>query len=179
MQAVTAAPLITERLILWPVHPGHAAALWPILSDPALYAWIARDPLYTLSDVERRLVRVAQRTAPNRADQWLNWTVWRRDTGKAIGVVESTAAPSSDVQVAYLFASEIWRKGFASEAMRIALEALQHAGARSFEATIDTRNAASRALASKLGFRLIETRASDDIIAGAASMEELWRRDLG
>ena len=179
MLSVSTAPIVTPRLILWPVHPAHAAALWPILSNPALYAWIAREPVRTLSDVERRLARIAQRTAPNRVEQWLNWTVRQRDTGEAIGIVENTVAPSQSVQVAYLFSPPIWRQGYASEAMHAALGAMQNAGALSFEATIDTRNAASRALTSKLGFRLIETRASDDVIAGAPSVEELWRRDLG
>jgi hypothetical protein len=32
-------------------------------------------------------------------------------------------------------------------------------------------------LAAKLGFRLIETRPSGDIIAGAPSLEEVWRRE--
>ena len=179
MLSVSTAPIATPRLILWPVHPTHAAALWPILSNPALHTWIAREPLRTLSDVERRLARIAQRTAPNRVDQWLNWTVWRRDTGEAIGIVENTVAPAQTVQVAYLFSPSIWRQGYASEAMHAVLDAMQNAGATACDATIDTRNAASRALAPKLGFRLIETRASDDIIAGAPSMEELWRRDLG
>lgn len=179
MLSVSSAPIITPRLALWPIHPVHAAALWPTLSDPALFTWIAREPLRTLSEVERRLARIAQPTAPDRQDQWLNWSVWRRDTGEAIGIVENTVTRLSLVQVAYLFAPSIWRQGYAGEAMHAALSTMQQAGAKVFEATIDKRNAASRALASKLGFRLIETRASDDIIDGAPSMEELWRRDLG
>jgi RimJ/RimL family protein N-acetyltransferase len=56
---------------------------------------------------------------------------------------------------------------------------MSRGGATAFEAALDTRNAASRALAQRLGFRHSETRASADIIAGAASSEEMWRRDVG
>lgn len=177
MLNIPTTPLLTERLELIPVAPNHTYALWPVLSDPALYQWIPREPPATPADVEARLRRTAQRTAPGRDDQWINWTVLRQDTGDAIGVVETTVQPTHKVLIAYLFASNIWRQGYASEAMAAALSAFEHAGATAFEATIDTRNLASRALASKLDFQLIETRASDDIIAGAPSMEEVWRRD--
>jgi [ribosomal protein S5]-alanine N-acetyltransferase len=179
MLDVPVTPILTERLELVPVAPAHTYALWPVLSDPALYQWIPRQPPSAPADVEARLRRIAQRTAPGRDDQWINWTVLRRDSGEAIGVVESTVPPSSVVLIAYLFASTIWRQGYATEAMRSAIAALEQAGAAGFEATIDTRNEASRALAAKLGFQLAETRASDDIIAGAPSMEEVWRRDRG
>lgn len=177
MLSIPTTPILTERLELIPVTPSHTLALWPVLSDHALYQWIPREPPAAPADVEARLRRVSQRTAPDRADQWINWTVLRQDTGEAIGVVESTVPPSNTVLIAYMFASTVWRQGYASEAMRAALAAFEQAGATNFEATIDTRNEASRALAAKLGFKLIETRASDDIIAGAPSMEEVWRRD--
>jgi RimJ/RimL family protein N-acetyltransferase len=170
-------PILTERLELVPVSPSHTYALWPVLSDPALYQWIARQPPASAADVEARLRRVSQRTAEDRDDQWINWTVLRQDTGEAIGVVESTVPPSHTVLIAYMFASNVWRQGYASEAMSAALSAFEHAGATHFEATIDTRNEASRALAVKLGFALNETRTSDDIIAGAPSVEEVWRRE--
>lgn len=177
MLDVPTTPIVTERLELMPVTPTHVYALWPVLSDPALYRWIPRQPPSTPADVEARLRRISQRTAPGRDDQWINWTVLRQDTGEAIGMVETTVPPSNVVLIAYMFGSSIWRQGFATEAMRAAIATLEAAGAAAFEATIDTRNQASRALAAKLGFRLVETRASDDIIADVPSMEEVWRRD--
>jgi RimJ/RimL family protein N-acetyltransferase len=177
MLDVPTTPILTKRLELAPVAPSHTYALWPVLGDPALYQWIPRQPPAAPTDVEARLRRISQRTAPDRADQWINWTVLRQDTGEAIGTVETTVSPSNIVLIAYMFAPSIWRQGYATEATSAAIAALEQAGAKAFEATIDTRNAASRALAAKLGFRLIETRASDDIIAGAPSMEEVWRRE--
>lgn len=176
MLEISTAPLVTQRLVLWPIEPAHAEAMWPVLRDPALYSWIARAPPAALADVEARFARISQRTAPDRTDQWLNWTVWTRDGDQAIGIVEATAPSSDVVLIAYMFSSAAWGKGYATEATSAVISELERAGARGFEATIDTRNAASRALAAKLGFQLVETRASTDIIAGAPSMEELWRR---
>lgn len=178
MLDVSYAPIVTERLVLSPADPAHAPQMWPVLREPELYRWIARDPPRSLAAVEERLQRISARTAAGRADQWLNWTVWLHAGDEAIGIVETTAQPSGAVSVAYLFSPRVWRRGYAAEAVRAVLAALEHAGARTFEATIDTRNAASRALAAKLGFRLLETRASADIIAGEPSTEEVWRRNV-
>jgi RimJ/RimL family protein N-acetyltransferase len=167
--------IVTSRLVLLAVQPDHALAMWPVLSDPALYQWIAREPPATLAEVESRLARISQRTAPSRTEQWLNWTAWLRDTNEAIGIVEATVPPSSDVLIAYMFASRVWGKGYAHEATAAAIEAMCAAGARSFTATIDTRNEASRGLAQRLGFTCIGRRANQEIIAGAASEEEVWR----
>ena len=177
MLAASLAPIETEQLTLRPVDAAHARQMWPALREPQLYQWIARDPPSALVDVEARLQRISVRIAEGRDDQWLNWTVWLRESDEAIGIVETTVPPSHVVQIAYMFAPRIWRQGYASEAVRAVLATLEAAGAVAFEATIDTRNAASRALAAKLGFRLIETRRSDDIIAGAPSLEEVWRRE--
>ncbi len=176
--AISLEPIVTERLALRPVETAHAEAMWPVLREPALYQWIARAPPAALSDVEARLQRTSVRIAEGRADQWLNWTVWLREQDEAIGIVESTVPPSRVVEIAYMFAPRHWGRGYANEAVRAAMEALATGGAAAFEATIDTRNAASRALAAKLGFRLIETRPSGDIIAGAPSLEEVWRREV-
>jgi [ribosomal protein S5]-alanine N-acetyltransferase len=167
---------LTERLLLRPVAVSDAGAFWPALGDRALYRWTARPPPDSLADLEARFARISQRSAEGRADQWINWTVWLRDRRTAIGMVETTVPPSGAAALAYLFASAFWGRGFAHEAVRAAIAALGVGGVVTFEATIDTRNAASRALAAKLGFRLIETRPSDDMIAGAPSLEEVWRR---
>lgn len=179
MLDVSTAPIFTERLRLEPLRPAHARAMWAVLRDPALYQWIARPPPASQEELAARFARIAQRTVPGRAEQWLNWSVWTRSDGDAIGVVEATATPAGMVHIAYMFAPRVWGQGCAVEAVAAAIDAMTQAGARQFEAVMDTRNAASRALARRLGFQHVETRASDDRIGGAASEEEVWRRELG
>lgn len=175
MHAITTRDILTERLVLRTLAAEHADAFWPVLRDPALYRWIARPPPVSLADLKARFDRIAQRTAVDRAGQWVNWTVWTRGTNTALGVIETTVPPSGPALIAYMFASTIWRNGYATEAMRAALAALADAGVVVIEATIDTRNTASRALVAKLGFSHFETRSSDDIIDGAPTEEDVWR----
>jgi [ribosomal protein S5]-alanine N-acetyltransferase len=179
MIEVSREPFRTERLLLRPAAAADAAALWPVLGNPTLYQWIARKPPDSRADVEDRMARISQRTAEGRADQWLNWTVWLPESGDAIGIVETTVPPTHIASIAYLFGRAFWGHGYASEAVGAVVALLEDAGMVAFEATIDTRNLASRALASRLGFTLIETRPSDDLIAGAPSIEEVWRRERG
>lgn len=177
MIAASDDPIFTERLVLRPIAVAHAPAMFRVLADPALYAWIARAPPACVADVEARFTRIAQRTAPGRAEQWLNWTVWTRAEDEAIGLVEATVTPTNLVRIAYMFGSRVWGLGYASEATSAALMAMEADGATAFEATIDARNAASIALAARLGFAFVESRASEDEIGGGPSVEELWRRE--
>jgi len=160
--------LTTARLTLRPISIEHAPAFWEVLRDPSMYAWIERAPPAAPSDVEARFARIAQSVAPSRAEQWLNWTVWTRDGDEAVGVIEATVQPTNVVQVAYLFAPRVWGRGFAREAMSVALDAMSQSGASAFEARIDTRNVRSLALIERLGFALVETRETE--------MEAIWRR---
>ena len=179
MIEVSREPFRTERLLLRPAAVTDATAMWPVLGDPALYQWIARRPPASRADVEDRMARISQRTAEGRADQWLNWTVWLPESGNAVGIVETTVPPTHVASIAYLFGRAFRGHGYASEAVGAVIALLEAAGMVAFEATIDARNLASRALALRLGFTLIETRPSDDIIAGAPSIEEVWLRERG
>lgn len=163
------APLETERLLLRPIEPAHAGALWDVLRDPAIYTWIDRPPPESLHALAQRFARISQSMAPGRAEQWLNWTVWTRADAQAVGIVEATVTPAKVAHVAYMFAPQVWGKGYAREAMQAALVAMSQSGATAFEAVIDNRNARSLALVQRLGF----TRVDID----AARNEERWRRE--
>jgi RimJ/RimL family protein N-acetyltransferase len=158
----------TQRLILRALRVDHAEAMWEVLRDPRLYTWIDRAPPAEPADLAARFARVAQRTDPVRAEQWLNWTVWTRDGNEPVGIVEATVPVSGPVLIAYMFAPWRWGQGFAGEAVRAALALMSHAGATGFEAVIDARNSASLRLAARLGFHRAEQR--------SAANEEVWRR---
>jgi [ribosomal protein S5]-alanine N-acetyltransferase len=167
MLAASREPIVTPRLELRRTRAEDAAAMFDALRDPIMYLYIPRAPPANVADVEARFARVRQEIAPGRAEQWLNWTVWLRETGAGIGTIEATVTPSDKVSIGYLFDPRVWRHGFAREAVAAMLEHLAICGAVSFEASIDIRNAASKALASSLGFRRVETKGAD----------ERWLRD--
>lgn len=168
MLAGQPALLETERLVLRPIEPTHADAMWPVLGDPALYQWIDRPPPDSREALKQRFVRIAQSVAPGRAEQWLNWTVWTRADDQAIGIVEATVTPAKLAHVAYMFAAPIWGKGYAREAISAALEAMSQSGAVAFEAVIASRNTRSLALIERLGFARVRVN--------EAAHEEHWAR---
>ena len=159
-------PILTPRLELRRTRVEDAAAMFPALRDPLIYLYVPRNAPANGAELAQHFARVIQETAPNRLDQWLNWTVWLRDGGAGLGTIEATVKPDHRVEIGYLFDPRVWRRGFAREAVSAMMEHLSQNGAASFEAVIDIRNTASKALAASLGFARAETR----------GLDEHWRR---
>lgn len=166
MLSVSREPIFTPRLELRRTRVADSAAIFTALRDPLMYVYVPRRAPLNVADVEQRFASVIQETAPNRLDQWLNWTVWLRDGGAGLGTIEATVKPDQRVEIGYLFDPRVWRRGFAREAVGAMIDHLSQNGAASFEAIIDIRNTASKALVSSLEFALSETR----------GLDEHWRR---
>ena len=162
MLSVSRNPILTPRLELRRTRTEDAAAMFDALRDPLIYLYLPRRPPASVTEVERRFARVMAETAPDRAEQWLNWTVWLRNTGAPLGTVEATISPNGGVSIGYLFDPRFWRRGFGREAVGAMRDHLMQCGASAFEATIDIRNAGSRALVSSLGFRHAGTNGADE-----------------
>lgn len=162
MLPISRDPIFTPRLELRRTRAEDAAAMFDALRDPEMYAFIPRSAPARVDEVERRFARVMQETAPDRPEQWLNWTVWLRETGAGIGTIEATVKPDHRAEIGYLFDPKVWRRGYAREAVGAMLDHLKAQGAVSFEASIDIRNDASKALAAALGFSHFETRGLDE-----------------
>jgi RimJ/RimL family protein N-acetyltransferase len=167
MLEVSRKSIFTERLELRRTRIEDAAAMFEALRHPEMYAFIPRAAPKAEADVADRFARVMQETAPGRAEQWLNWTVWLRETGAPLGTIEATVSADRGVSIGYLFDPRVWRRGYAREAVSAMLHLIIASGAVRFEASIDIRNLASKALAQSLGFRHAETRGAD----------EFWRRE--
>jgi RimJ/RimL family protein N-acetyltransferase len=163
MLDVATAPLRTERLELRRTRIEDAAAMFEALRDPEMYRFLPGRAPRTVADVEARFARIVQETAPDRAEQWLNWTVWRRNDDAPLGMIEATVGRAGIITIGYMFDPRTWRRGYGREAAAAMLEHLAACGAREFEATIDIRNAASHALATSLGFVLAETIGLDEV----------------
>lgn len=166
MLIVSRDPILTTRLELRRTRIEDAAAMFEALRDPEMYAYIPRRPPEKAADIEARFARVIQETAPDRLDQWLNWTVWLRESGAGIGTIEATVKPNHRTEIGYSFDPRMWRRGYGKEAVTAMIDTLRGQGAIAFEACIDIRNDASKALARALGFQHAETR----------GLDEYWRR---
>ena len=140
----------TARLALEPLTVAHAPAMFPLLSDPALYAYLDFPPPPSLEHLQRVYAKLETRRSPDGTEEWLNWIVML--DGAPIGFVQATIGPDRSANVAYVFGSAHWGQGYAFEAVTAMLAALD--GCKFF-ATVDPRNARSIRLLERLGFRYV------------------------
>jgi len=165
----------TERLCLEPLVASHAAELFEILSDPRLYRFIPQDPP-TLAALTRRFRLLESRTSPDGREQWLNWVLRSRSTGRCLGTVQVTRTADGRAQLAYELGVPFWGRGYATEACRRILQALWEAAVREVWAELDTRNEPSIRLLERLGFQRGALRENADVFKGATSHE--WTYSL-
>lgn len=164
-------PLKTNRLVLEPLLPFHAARLYEHLLDWRLYTFIPQEPPASPEALEERYRKLSTRRSPDGREAWLNWALRVRSGGYA-GLLEATVEADGNAYVAYTVFVPYQRMGFAAEACE---RLLQHLfgdyGVTTAVAEIDTRNAASIALVEALGFGRVSFHENADHFKGAPSDE--------
>ncbi|MGH2485995.1 MAG: GNAT family N-acetyltransferase [Ktedonobacterales bacterium] len=170
-------PLATERLLLQPLTPAHAAMLFPPLRDQRLYAYIPQDPPPTLAVLEQRFTRLARRRSPDGSEIWLNWAL--RLTSESltseslyVGTLQATLRADETALLAYMIFTPFQGRGYAHEGCaRVLNHLVRDYAVRRVIAEIDTRNQPSIALVQSLGFTRVATAWATDFFKGAASDE--------
>jgi RimJ/RimL family protein N-acetyltransferase len=114
---VPGTPILTERLVLHRLQAEHAAAMWEVLSDAAIYQWMRQEPPRHIAYLEARFRVIEGGRSRDGREQWLNWTAWERTTNAAVGLVEATANEDKCVAIAYMVRPSLWRQGFGCEAV--------------------------------------------------------------
>ena len=149
--------LSTRRLTLEPQCPVHAAEMFTLLSDPALYQFEDQPPP-SLAWLQARYARLEARVAPDGSEQWLNWVLRLRDDphpGRLIGYVQATVGADHQAYIAYVLHSAYWGQGLASEAVRAMLVSLQtQYRVRQCFAILKRANVRSLHVLERLGFAL-------------------------
>lgn len=174
MRGLAETPLSTERLVLEPLHPRHAAALLEGLQAAALYQFIPQEPPADLAWLTARFERLAGRGPVDRSAVWLNWAIRRRDGGYC-GRLEATATPDGAVDIAYMVFIPQQRQGIALEATRALIAACwQRAETQRIGASLDTRNGASAALLDRMGFVRVALLPDADFFKGTTSHEHRY-----
>lgn len=145
--------LYADPLVLEPLVAGHAAQMYPLLCEPALYEHLDHGPPTSAADLERGYRKLESRRSPDGREQWLNW-ILRVPDGAVAGFVQATVLPSHTAWVAYLVGRDFQRRGYAGAATHAMMEALvQEQGLTRFLACVEQANAPSIALLRRLGFR--------------------------
>lgn len=136
---------------LEPLVEAHAAEMFEVLCDPAIYRFEGEPPP-SVEALAAGYRRKAARRSPDGAEIWLNWIV-RLPSGAATGYVQATVMPGGHAYVGYEFASRWWRRGLASAALRAMFEELARGyGVQRLVAVLKTANYRSLGLLRKLGF---------------------------
>src|SRR5579871_865000 len=136
--------LETPRLLLEPLVPAHAAALYAPLQAASLYTFIPQEPPNSLESLQARYTALSLRRSPDGQERWLNWALRRRDTGDYVGTMQATVRAGGTALLAYLTFVEFQRQGYAAEgAARVVAHLFDDYLVRVVVAEIDTRNAAS------------------------------------
>ena len=145
--------LETDDLLLEPLVAGHAEAMFPLLSDPALYRWIDEAPPADLARLRARYDRLETRTSADGRQHWLNWVV-RRPGQPPLGYLQATVLEDGSAWVAYLLGSAHQGQGIATRATAAMLAHLEEAyGATRLLANVEAENGPSIRLLQRLGFR--------------------------
>lgn len=142
-----------EGLTLEPQVAAHAAEMFAVLSDPAIYEY-ENAPPQSLQGLRERFAELESRRSPNGREQWLNW-VMRLQEGPLIGYVQATVYPGGHAAIAYELGSAWWGRGLARQAVQAMLgELAERFGVRHVSAVLKQENQRSRRLLDRLGFTM-------------------------
>ncbi|KAF4530937.1 hypothetical protein B566_EDAN018968 [Ephemera danica] len=143
--------LTTPLCTLEPQCAHHAAEMFGVLCDPAIYEFEGQPPP-SPQHLAAAYARKESRLSPDGTEQWLNWVV-RRPAGLLAGYVQATVLATAEAYIGYEFASAHWRQGLATAAVgAVLLELPAHYGVRTVVAVLKAANHRSLGLVRKLGF---------------------------
>jgi RimJ/RimL family protein N-acetyltransferase len=165
----------TELLTLEPQTVAHAAEMFMVLNDPAIYAY-ENEPPSSLEWLRERFAKLETRVSANGSQQWLNWVI-RLPTSELIGYVQATIFEEGRAAIAYELSSAYWGRGLGRHAVGAMIsELVRRYGVRRLSAILVRENIRSRRLLERLDFSL----ASPDEHAthGIAAGEILMQREL-
>ena len=161
--------LHSSRCVLEPQVEAHAAEMFVVLSDPAIYEYEGVPPP-SIEKLAAGFRRREARMSPDGREQWLNWVV-RLPSGELAGYVQGTVYESLASYIGYEFASKYWRQGIASAAIRCMLDDLVESySVHTFVAVLKAANFRSLGLLMRLGF---EPGTPDDAVRYEAEADEI------
>ena len=146
MRTLNSGPLTLE-----PQTAAHAAEMFEVLSDPAIYEY-ENEPPASVEALRTRYARLESRRSADGRHQWLNWVI-RMEGAGLIGYVQATVHPDATAAIAYEMASAHWGRGLASRATAAMIKELaDHYGVVRLFGVAKQRNFRSLRLLARLGF---------------------------
>lgn len=169
--------LAAGELVLRPIVPAHAAALFERLQADELYLHIPDVAPPSRAALRDRYRRWSRRGSKDGGEIWLNYAVYHRRLRAYVGTVQATVVRGGDTHIAYQTFPEFWRRGYARAACRALIAHLFRGyGVVTVSALLDTENEPSRRLLESLGFQHVRTIAGADEFKGRVSDEYLYQK---
>jgi RimJ/RimL family protein N-acetyltransferase len=139
------------NLRLEPQTAQHAAEMFAVLSDPAIYEH-ENEPPASVEWLRERFSKLETRTSSDGREHWLNWVI-RIPSSELIGYVQATVYPGGRANVAYVLSSAYWGRGHACRATGAMIaELVSHYGVCDVFAVLKESNVRSVRLLERLGF---------------------------
>ena len=144
--------LATARCRLRRIRHDDAPALFALRSDPAVMAYVDREPFASMEEASAMINRIEDSYA---AADGLSWAL-TLDGGEMIGMVGIWRIDKENHrgEIGYSLLPAHWNRGYISEAMAAVVDhGFEGLGLHSLEANVNPENAGSIRILGKLGFR--------------------------
>lgn len=140
----------TAAVTLEPQASAHAAEMFVVLGDPAIYEF-ENEPPASLEWLRARFAKLESRWSADGRELWLNWVI-RVPSSELIGYVQATVR-SGEAGIAYELSSAYWGRGLARQAVQAMICELSiHYEVRCLFAVFKRGNHRSMRLLERLGF---------------------------
>jgi RimJ/RimL family protein N-acetyltransferase len=144
--------LAAGGLTLEPQVAAHAAEMFSVLSDPAIYEY-ENEPPSSVQWLRERFTKLETRRSADGRELWLNWVV-RLPSSELIGYVQATVHHNGRAAIAYVLSSNYWGRGLARKAVQAMItELVEHYQVRTLSAVLKRENHRSARLLERLGFQ--------------------------
>jgi len=150
-----AAPLHTARLDLEPLRVDHAGEAAVAFDDVSLHTFTGGQPA-TAEELRRRYARQVVGHSPDGTEDWLNWMLRVRTSGRLAGTVQATVHRDDAglvAEVAWVVVTTHQGQGLAGEAARAMAGWLREQGVDRLVAHVHPGHSASGGVARALGLR--------------------------
>ena len=166
--------LRTQRLLLRPLVPSDAAALFAIFSDPRVTRYLSRPPWTDIASAHERIARDIDALS---AGRYACFGIEETNTRTLVGECSlfNLVEQCRRAEVGYTLAFDAWGHGYMNEALTALLEfGFSGLDLNRVEADIDPRNAASARSLERLRFREEGFLRERWIVAGEVSVTGLY-----
>ena len=165
-------PIETLRLLIRMLSPDDVPALIALWTDPEVTRHMGGPR--EIARLEQVYAEELGLTDPPR---YTLWPVAERATGRIVGecgLLEKDVDGRPEIELVYVLASDVWGRGYATEAAAAVRDAAIRAGITRLIALIDPENSASARVARKIGMRL-----ERNVVRPGGAIRQVYALDAG